>query len=400
MSLFAYKAMNSEGHLSRGQMQAVNLVDLEARLKKLGLDLVDGHAASPMAWRMSRSVPRRELINFCLHMEMLARAGIPIMEAMADVRDSTESPRLRETMAALIEGVEGGQHLSRAMEEHPNIFSGVMVSLVRAGEQSGRLQDVLKKLAENLKWEDELASNTKRLFIYPAIVSTLVLVALSVAMIFVVPQLGQLFSSTGEELPLQTRVLIATSSFFVRFWPMVLAALALVVVGLKIGLASSSRLRFRFDGLILRLPVIGSILHKIILCRFTSLFTLMYASGITIMDAVRLCEGIVGNAVVRSGLIHARELMAEGKTLTDAFSQAGMFPPLVIRMMRVGEHAGNLEQALSNAAYFFDRDVKEGTLRLQAMIEPLLTTVLGGIMLWVMLAVLGPVYNIITKMKV
>jgi type IV pilus assembly protein PilC len=400
MPLFTYQAMDSGGHIARGELQAINLIDLESRLKKLGLDLVDSHELVPRFWRLSSRVPRRELINFCLHMEMLARAGIPIMEAMADIRDSTADARLKQTMSALIESVEGGQHLSNAMAEHPSVFSGVIVSLVRAGEQSGQLQNVLAKLAENLKWEDELASHTRRLLIYPSIVTTMVLAALSVAMIFVVPQLGQLFSSSGEELPLQTRALIATSSFFVHYWHALLAVLALSVVGLKVGLTTLPGLRFRFDGLKLRLPVIGGILHKIILCRFTSLFALMYASGVTIMDAVGLCEGIVGNAVVRAGLVRAKEFMAEGRSLTEAFSMSGIFPPLVIRMMRVGEQAGNLEQALANASYFFDRDVKEATLRLQAMIEPLLTTVLGGIMLWVMLSVLGPVYNIITKLKV
>ncbi|MDD5297235.1 MAG: type II secretion system F family protein [Rhodocyclaceae bacterium] len=400
MSLFIYQAMDTQGHIIRGQLQAVNLVDLESRLKRLGLDLVDGQVSIPRIWHFSRGVPRRELINFCFHMEMLARAGIPIMEAMADVRDTTENARLKETMATLIEGVEGGQHLSRAMEEHPDVFSGVMVSVIRAGEQSGRLQDVLLKLAENLKWEDELASYTRRLFIYPAIVSTMVLLALSVAMIFVVPQLSQLFANSGQQLPLHTRALIGTSFFFVHYWQAMLAFLTLVFVGLKIGLATLPELRFRFDGLKLRLPIVGNILKKIILCRFTSLFALMYSSGITIMDAVRLCEGIVGNTVVRAGLIEAAAHMTEGQSLTEAFSKAGVFPPLVIRMMRVGEQAGNLEQALSNASYFFDRDVKETTLRLQAMIEPLLTVILGGIMAWVMLSVLGPVYNIITKLKV
>jgi type IV pilus assembly protein PilC len=400
MSQFAYKAMDSGGHIARGQLQAINLIDLEARLRKLGLDLVDGRVVTPRIWHLSRGVPRRELINFCLHMEMLARAGIPIMEAMTDVRDSTQDARLKQTMSALIESVEGGKHLSNAMEEHPEVFSGVIVSLVRAGEQSGRFQDVLLKLADNLKWEDELASYTKRLLIYPAIVSTMVLAALSVAMIFVVPQLGHLFASTGLQLPLHTRALIATSSFFVHYWHVVLAILVLSIVGLKVGLATSPGLRFRFDGLKLRLPIIGPILHKIILCRFTSLFALMYASGVTIMDAVGLCEGIVGNAQVKAGLVRAAGFMTEGRSLTEAFSMSGIFPPLVIRMMRVGEQAGNLEQALSNAAYFFDRDVKEATLRLQAMIEPLLTIILGAIMAWIMLSVLGPVYDIITKLKV
>jgi type IV pilus assembly protein PilC len=399
MSLFAYKAMTAEGQLAQGQLQATNLVDLESRLKKLGLDLVDGKPVTPRFWHMARGVPRRELISFCLHMEMLSRAGIPMMEAMADIRDGTEHKTLKQTMAALIESVEGGQHLSRAMESHPGVFSGVIVALIRAGEQSGKLQDVLLKLAETLKWEDELASYTKRLLIYPAIVSLLVIGAVSISMIYVVPQLAHLFASTGEKLPFHTVALIATSSFIVHFWHVLLIGLVLALIGLKAALATLPQVRFRFDALKLKIFVIGPILHKIILCRFTSLFTLMYASGITIIDAVGLCEGIVGNVVVRSGLIQAGQLITEGKSLSEAFFEAGVFPPLVIRMMRVGEQSGNLEHALINVSYFYDRDVKESTQRLQALIEPFLTVILGAIMGWIMLSVLGPIYDIITKLK-
>lgn len=400
MAIFSYKAMNADGHLSRGEIQAVNVVDLESRLKRLGLDLVEGDISRPHLVHLSLGVPRRELINFCIHLEMLSRAGIPILEALTDIRDGTDHRLLKATMAALIEGIEGGQHLSRAMEEHPEVFSGVMTSLIRAGEHSGRLQDVLLKLAENLKWEDELASYTKRLFIYPAVVGTMVILALSVSMIMVVPQLARLFASAGLQLPLHTRALIATSHFFVQYWHAVLAGLTLLVIGVNLGLKTLPTWRYQFDRLKLALPIFGPIIRKIILCRFTTLFTLMYASGITILDAVRLSEGIVGNAVLRRGLQQAGELIAEGKNLTDAFARTGLFPPLVVRMMRVGEHAGNLEMALANASYFFDRDVKEATQKLQAMMEPLLTIVLGSIMLWVMLSVLGPIYDIITRMKI
>jgi type IV pilus assembly protein PilC len=285
------------------------------------------------------------------------------------------------------------------MESHPGVFSGVIVALIRAGEQSGKLQDVLLKLAETLKWEDELASYTKRLLIYPAIVSLLVIGAVSVSMIYVVPQLAHLFASTGEKLPFHTVALIATSSFIVHFWHVLLIGLVLALIGLKAALATLPQVRFRFDALKLKIFVIGPILHKIILCRFTSLFTLMYASGITIIDAVGLCEGIVGNVVVRSGLIQAGQLITEGKSLSEAFFEAGVFPPLVIRMMRVGEQSGNLEHALINVSYFYDRDVKESTQRLQALIEPFLTVILGAIMGWIMLSVLGPIYDIITKLK-
>lgn len=400
MSLFSYKAMNPGGSLVRGELEAVNLVDLELRLKHMGLDLVDGWVASRRTWLRGGRVPRQELINFCFHLEMLTHAGIPILDALADLRDHAGHPRVREVMASLVENVHGGMHLSQAMEEHPAVFSSVFTSLVRTGEASGQLPTVLKHLGENLKWEDELAAHAKKLAIYPAVVTTMILAAVSVSMIFVVPDLARLFRSTGIPLPLHTRALIATSSYFVHWWHATLAGLVLLVAALNAAVRLRPEARFRFDALKLRLPVLGPILEKIILCRFASFFALMYSSGITIIEAVRISEGIVGNVVVREGLARTGQLISEGQALSEAFRRAGLFPPLVLRMLRVGEQVGQLDRALENVAYFYNRDVKESVERIQAIVEPMLSVFLGGIMLWVMLSVLGPVYDIITRMKV
>ena len=399
MSLFSYKAMNPTGNLVHGELEAANLVDLELRLKRMGLDLVNGWNARRLPWRTGSGVPRRELINFCFHLEMLTKAGIPILDALADLRDHAEHGHAREVMASLVESVQGGQHLSQALAEHPAVFSGVFVSLVRAGETSGRLPTVLKHLSDNLKWEDELMAYTKKLVIYPAIVSVLILSALSLAMIYLVPQLSQLFKSTGVALPLHTRALIATSHFFVGWWHVTLGIAVAAALALQTAVRVHPATRRRFDGLKLRLPVFGPILEKIILCRFASFFALMYTSGITIIDAVRVCEGIVGNAVIRAGLEHTGQLISEGQSLSEAFNRAGLFPPLVLRMLRVGEHVGKLDESLENVAYFYNRDVKESIERLQAIIEPLLTAILGGLLMWVMLSILGPVYDLITHMK-
>lgn len=399
MSLFNYKAMNATGNLVHGELDAANLVDLELRLKRMGLDLVNGGKAAGLPWRIGSGVPRRELINFCFHLEMLTQAGIPILDALADLRDHTEHGHFREVLASLVESVQGGMHLSQALAEHPVVFSDVFVSLVRAGESSGRLPTVLKRLADNLKWEDELVAYTKKLVIYPVIVSVLILSALSLAMIYLVPQLSHLFKSTGMVLPLHTRALIATSNFFVGWWHVTLALLATATISLKIAVRLHPATRLRYDGMKLRLPVFGPILEKIILCRFASFFALMYTSGITIIDAVCICEGVAGNTVIRAGLEHTGQLIAEGQGLSEAFHRSGLFPPLVLRMLRVGEHVGKLDNALENVTYFYNRDVKESIERLQSIIEPLLTSILGGLLMWVMLSILGPVYDIITHMK-
>ena len=399
MSLFAYKAMNPGGRLVRGKLEAANPVDLELRLKRMGLDLVSGGLARRLPWRQSGGISRRQLINFCFHLEMLTQAGIPIQEALADLRDHSEQGRFREVMAGLLESVQGGRHLSQALAEHPAVLSGVFINLVRAGESSGRLPVVLRHLADNLKQEDELAAYTTKLVIYPVIVSVLILTALSLAMIYLVPQLSQLFRSTGLALPLHTRALVATSHFFVSWWHVVLALLIAAVLALKAAVRLHPPTRLRHDGLKLRLPLLGPILEKIILCRFAAFFALMYGAGITIIDALRACEGIVGNRAIRAGLERAGRLITEGSSLSEAFQRAGLFPALVLRMLRVGEHVGKLDRALDNVAYFYARDVKETIERLQAIMEPLLTGVLGAILLWVMLSILGPVYDVILHMK-
>ena len=175
--LFDYKAVSVEGRMTYGRLDAINLVDLEMRLKRMNLDLVNGSPIKHNALFGSQRVPRNELINFCFHLEHLTRAGVPILEGLTDLRDSVDHPRFREVMAGLIESIEGGQTLSQAMSTHPEVFSQVFGNLIRAGEASGQLPDVLASLSESLKWEDELASHTKKLLMYPAFVATIVLSA-------------------------------------------------------------------------------------------------------------------------------------------------------------------------------------------------------------------------------
>ena len=189
--LFDYKAVSIEGRMVFGRIDAINVVDLEMRLKRMDLDLVTGKPVDHRKLFGTKKIPRRELINFCFHLDQLARSGVPILEGLADLRDSIENPRFREVIAGLIEGIEGGQTLSLAMAEHPTVFSQVFVSLIRAGEGSGQLPEVLSSLNESLKWEDELASHTKKLLMYPAFVGTIVLSATFFLMIYMVPQLKQ-----------------------------------------------------------------------------------------------------------------------------------------------------------------------------------------------------------------
>ena len=398
MALYAYKAMDARGRKVFGRMDAVNPVDLEMRLKRMELDFINGGPIKPGRWG-GMQITRRELITFCFHLEQLSSAGVPIIESLTDLRDSLDNPRFREVLAGLIESVEGGKTLSQAMEEHPQIFDGVFISLIRAGEETGKLTEVLKNLGETLKWQDELAAQTKKLVMYPAFMGTVVILVTLFMMLYLVPKMVGFIKNMGQELPLHTQILIATSNFFVNYWYIAIGLPIVVASAIAVAVKTNPRARYRFDAAKLSFPWLGEILTKIILSRFAGVFAMMYASGISILDSIRTTQDIVGNVVIKEGLQRVEEMISDGQNVTVAFQNVGLFPPLVIRMLKVGENTGSLDTALTNVSYFYNRDVRESISRVQAMIEPAMTIVVGVILGWVMLSVLGPIYDTITKLK-
>lgn len=399
MAVFAYKAMNPDGRTVRGEIDAVNLVDLELRLKRMELDFINGQPVQRGGVFKGAPVARRDLINLCFHLEQLTRSGVPILEALTDLRDSMDQPRFREVIASLIESIEGGRTLSQAMGEHPKVFSAVFCSLIRAGETTGNLPEVLRNLSESIKRDDELAAFSKKLIIYPSIVGLLILAALGVSMVVVVPELAKLFQSFGQQLPLHTRILIVVSNFVIHYWHVLLVLIVGGVAGTVAAVKTNPAARYKLDDIKLRLPLVGAILRKIILARFASVFAMMYSSGIAIIDAIRASEDIVGNSVIRDGLKRVGALISEGQNVSSAFQNTGLFPPLVVRMLRVGENTGALDTAMLNVSYFYNRDVRESIEKAQAVMEPALTVLLGALLLTIMMSVLGPVYDVITKLK-
>ncbi len=400
MPLYTYKAIDANGKAVIGRVDAGNVFDLEQRLARMGLDLVSGAQSAQKSRLIGGSkVKRQDLINFCFHLEQLSSAGVPIVEGLIDLRESVENLRFREVVGGLVETIQGGKSLSQALADYPEVFSKVIVSLVRSGEQTGRLPEVLKSLAETLKWEDELAAQTKKILLYPAFVGSIVILVTIFLMVYLVPQMVGFIRNMGQDIPLQTRILIHVSNFFVGYWWAVLAAPFLAWFGVRAAAKANPAVAYAIDDLKLRIPYVGPILRKIILSRFASSFAMMYRSGITVLDAIRSSEEIVGNRPLENALRAAGQQIAEGKGLSAAFTDVGLFPPLVIRMLRIGENTGALDRALLNVSYFYNREVKEGIDRVQAMIEPAMTVLLGAILGWVMLSVLGPIYDTISKMK-
>jgi len=401
MKIFQYKAIDSKGRVNAGRMDAVNIADLEMRLQKMGLDLINFKDLGQTGPKSSASgVTRRDLITFCFHLEQTSKAGVPILESLEDIRDSVDNPRFREIISAMYEAIEGGQTLSQAMSSYPSVFTEVFTSLVKAGEISGEIGEIFFQLSESIKWQDEQISMTKRLLMYPLFVGTVVISVIFFLMIYLVPELLSFIRNMGQEIPANTKVLIFVSNAFVSYWYWMIGVPMIFAIGLSIGVKVNPRIHYQLDAFKLRIPLVGPILKKIILARLAGFFAIMYSSGITILDCIKTGEQVVGNKAMEEAVHQVGVSISDGETLSSSFESAKLFPPLVLRMLRVGETTGALEVALLNIQYFYTRDVKESIERLQSMIEPGMTVILGGIIAWVMFSVLGPIYDLITKIKI
>jgi len=398
MALFAYRAMDEEGQFATGKLDAINAVDLELRLKRMGLDLITFDPLKQGAMLRQR-IGRRDLITFCFHLEQLIRSGVPIIEALIDLRDTVEGG-FRETVASLLEDIEGGKKLSEAMETHPATFDQVFTSLIRAGEEAGQLPEVLAKLGDNLKWQDELAAQTKKAMMYPIFVGIVVALLVFALMVFLVPQLATTLKTlSGGNLPTETKILIFISEIFRKFWYLILGVPILSIGTIFFLAKTNPQFQMKLDALSLTAPIIGPIRTKIVMARFTTFFALMYQSGIGVLDCIQISEKIVGSPNVENGLKRIGREITEGAGITQAFQNARLFPPLVVRMLKVGEGTGALDTALLNVSYFYNRDVKESIGKLQEMIQPALTVILGGIFVAIIVTIFNPLYDVISKVK-
>jgi type IV pilus assembly protein PilC len=400
MVAFSYRAVDQEGGIQSGDLDAANVVDLELRLKRMGLDLIKYESIKKSALTGARKIARKELITFCFHMDQLLRAGVPIIEALTDLRDTVENQPFRQVVASLLEDIEGGQRLSEAMSSHPHAFDSVFVALIRTGEQTGQLPEVLSQLTENLKWQDELAAQVTKAMMYPLFAGTVILGVLFALMIFVVPQLAITMKALTPNPPKATLALIAVSAFIKQYWYLCLGIPIVSAVVLFVLAKTNEDVRYKIDAISLKLPIMGALTEKIILARFSTYFALMYKAGLGVLDCISISEKIVGNRVLEQALQRVGRDINDGTAITQAFLNARMFPPLVLRMLKVGESTGGLDTALLNVSYFYNREVKETMSKLQELIQPALTVILGGILIGILGTIFLPMYDVIAKTQI
>ena len=393
---FSFKALDAQQQIVTGKMLVPDREVLAQQLQQQGLDLLSARRLRSAA---SGKPSRRDLIDFCFHVEHLLNAGIPLIDALQDLAQGSDSRNLRQLSTRLGAAVIGGKSLSAALQSEVGETEPALVGVIRAGELSGRLPDILHRLGSNLRQSEALAAGTRQLLLYPAVAGGLVMAASAFLMIFLVPQIRSFLGESGLPLPLHTRLLFVVSDFLTGYWPYVIGTPPLLLLLCAGTLRYRPALRLRLDRLALDAPLTGRVSRRLAVARLADLLALLYSTGIPLLEALEAVQKSCANRVVGQALQRIRHAVEQGSSLAEAFARHDIFPPLLVRMLQIGEKTGGLDKALNNIAQRYEREARETIAILQALLEPALTLCIGILLGWIMLATMQPIYGIIGQVS-
>lgn len=374
-------------------MLAENEEQLALTLREMDLYLVNAKLDDrSVPFYITRPVKRRELINFTVHLSAAIGGGIPILQAFEDLELQTSNRRMKRAIGIITEDLRGGSSLSDALSRHSEIFSDIYVSMIRAGETSGSLVQVLQHLTSFLEWQDGLASEIRRATIYPATVLIAVVGLIAVLVGFVFPRILPVILSLKVPLPLVTRVVMGLANLVRYGWYWILLGGAGFFFLLRF-LKATEGGRLLVDAIKLRLPVIGGLIEQVCLSRFSHHLGILLRTGVDISQSLSIAERVVGNAVIAQAVSEAREKVIQGGSLWRSLQETGVFPPLVIRMIFIGETTGTIDATLGRVTEYYDREVPATVKKLFAVLEPLIIFLLAGVVLTVALSIFIPLYD-------
>ena len=400
MKKFKYRALDEQGRQVRGKLSGMNETDLYQQLKTVGLELVDCREERQTRIHIPffNRIKAREMIQAFVHLEQLQRSGVPLLDSLADIRDSTDSPVLRDVMTEIHRDVSEGASLSAAMLKHPRYFNNVVTAMTASAEETGQLADAFAQLIIFMKWSDVMRRRTIKALSYPIFTLLVFLLVLSLLMLYTVPQIIEFLRNVGQELPFMTVALIKTSDFLQENYMWFAIVPISFIVFVKTMNRVSPGFRYRWDLMVTRIPVIGEVARKLNLSRFSRTFGALFKSGLEILKCMDTAIETVGNTYMKAAMVRARRQISEGASISAAMNNTGEFPSLVIRMVKIGEESGNLTHVLDQVAEFYDADVDEAVQRMIGMITPTLTMILGVIILWIAAGVFGPIYGILGEL--
>ncbi|HEU0204679.1 MAG TPA: type II secretion system F family protein [Burkholderiaceae bacterium] len=400
MAKFAYTARGAGGEKIEGVLDADDGRALAEALAGQGLLLVRAQPAAAVEpasaiawWPFGQRIRLIDLILFCRQMATLLKSGVPLLRSLASLEESATNVHLARVLASLQRQLESGRELSAAMKSHAAVFSDYVVSTIRVGEVTGRLPEAFNGLYSQLSFERENREAVATALRYPAFVLVTAIAALAAANLFVIPAFAGVYRGLHAELPLLTRVLIATSQFFVNAWP-VLLVLSVGAAGAAVAWVREPAGRRFWDGLKLRLPVVGALVRKAALARFTKSFGLAIEAGVPVVDALQVAVGTTGNVVMGSRIATMVQAAERGEKLARAAQATGVFTPMVMQMIAVGEETGALGDMMDEVAEHYQREVDYAIKSLGAKLEPILIVVLGAMILVFALGIFLPMWDL------
>jgi len=399
MPFFAYTGRNGRGELVKGRLEGNDSGAVADQLLSTGITPVDIQAAGnqPAAKALGSyfqpAVTLVDLMLFSRQMYTLLKAGVPIMRALSGLEESMINPTFKAIVVSLRASLDSGRELSAAMRRHPDVFSNFYISLVRVGESTGLLQDVFLRLYEHLEFEKEIRERIRSALRYPLFVVGAMAVAIVVINMVVIPAFAKLFQGFNAPLPLMTRVLIGASEFTLQYWPLLLALAVGGAFGFRLWKHTPAG-KYAWDRFKLRLPVAGKIINKATLARFARSLSLSLRSGVPVVQGLTAVAGVVDNDYLAGRIEKMREDVERGESVLRASSRAGIFTPVVLQMIAVGDETGELDDLMLEVAQLYEREVDYEIKTLAAQIEPILIVFLGVIVLILALGVFLPIWDL------
>jgi len=402
MPFFAYKVRDANGQLLEGEAEALSAEALADQFQTAqAIPIKISEISAPRVQIFSKGISLRrkpkvgvdDLILFCRQMYTLSSAGVPLTRALRGLVDTARNQTLGEALDEVVNDLEAGQEFSGALSRHTKVFPALLCRLVQVGENTGKLDEVFLQLSVYFEREKDTINRVKQALRYPTFVISAIIFAVIFISLFVIPAFEKVFASVGAELPLPTRILLALSSFMLHYWPLLIGAFFALVALVKQALKTEKG-RYLWDRCKLKIPLVGDIILRSTLVRFSRAFNMSYGAGVPLTQALGFTARAVDNLFVGEKIEEIRNGVERGETLTRSATQTGMFTPLVLQMLAVGEETGSVDTMLEDVAVFYEREVEYDLKNLSSAIEPILIVFIGGMVLVLALGVFLPMWNL------
>ena len=399
MPTFTYTARAVNGELKSATMEAASRDDVVAQLRRQRMNVVKvDEQAKKGGGRFAKGIKMRDIVIFTRQFSTMINSGLPLVQALDILAKQSENPTLQEVTKAVVFDVESGHTVADALGKHPKAFNELYVNMVAAGEAGGILDTILMRLATFMEKNDALVRKVKGAMIYPGVIMSVAFIAISVLLLFVIPVFENMFGAVGLALPLPTRIVIAMSRFLKSYW-----WLCLIVAGAGFYLLkkwnATSNGKLQIDKFLLKVPILGDVLRKSAVSRFTRTLGTLISSGVSILDGLEITAKTAGNRVISDAIMASRASIAGGDTIAAPLQKSQVFPPMVISMIAVGEQTGGLDEMLSKIADFYDEEVDAAVSNLLSMLEPIMIVFLGVVVGGMVVAMYLPIFDMINAVQ-